>query len=92
VAGARRSRGEKRLAPARHYAAGNAVGERHGFFLIVSDKKKSDSDRALQGFQFALHQLAQIGIEGGKRPRRAEKQRAIDERARKGDPLLLATA
>src|SRR5436853_7503286 len=70
----------------------DAVREYHGFFLIVGDKKKSDTDFALQGFQFALHLLAQIGVERGKRLVEQEKQRAVDESTREGHALLLAAA
>src|SRR5437762_14363301 len=70
----------------------DAVGERHGFFLVVGDEKKSDANFALQGFQFALHLLAQIGVQRGKWLVEQEKQRTIDERARQRHTLLLPTA
>src|SRR5467141_3191998 len=70
----------------------NSVGERHSFFLVVSDKQKSDAKLALEGLQFALHLLAQVGVQRGKRLVEQKKQGAIDERARKGHALLLAAA
>src|SRR5580658_398608 len=45
----------------------NTVGERHGFFLIVGDKNKSDAYLALKRFQFNLHLATEIGIEGRER-------------------------
>jgi len=68
----------------------DAVGERHGFFLVVGDEKKSDAELALQSFQFALHLLAQVGVERRERLVEQEQQGTIDERARKGHALLLA--
>ena len=45
----------------------DAVGEGHGFFLIVSDEEEGDAHFALQRFQFALHLFAQVGVERGER-------------------------
>ena len=69
----------------------DAVGQRHGFFLVVGDEKKSDANFALQRFQFALHLLAQIGVQRGKWLVEQEKPRTIDERACQRHTLLLPT-
>src|ERR1700675_2369840 len=71
---------------------GDTIGEGHGFFLVVRDEKKSDADVALQRFEFALHLLAEIGIERGERLVKKEKFGAIDEGAGEGHALLLAAA
>ena len=45
----------------------DAVGEGHGFVLIVGDEEEGDADFALQRFQFALHLFAEVGVERGER-------------------------
>ena len=70
----------------------DAVGHDHGFFLIVRDEDESDADFALERFQFALHLLAQIGVERGKRFIEQEQVRAIHQGAGQRDALLLAAA
>ena len=70
---------------------GDAIGEGHGFVLVVSDEEKGDAEFALQGFQFALHLLAKIGIERGEGFVKKEELRAIDESASEGYALLLTT-
>ena len=70
----------------------DAVGESHGFFLVVRDEKKGDADFALKRFQFTLHLLAQIGIERGERFVEKQKLRAIHEGAGQSHALLLASA
>src|SRR6266404_9321079 len=57
----------------------DAIGERHGFVLIVRDEKKRDADFALQGFQLTLHLLAQVGVKRGKWLVQEQELRAIDK-------------
>lgn len=57
---------------------GDAIGEGHGFFLIVGDKKKSDADFALKGFELALHLFTEIGVQRGERFIEKEKLGTID--------------
>ncbi len=71
---------------------GDPVGQRHGLFLVVRDENKSDSDFALQGFQFGLHLPAQVGVEGRKWFVEQQHARAIDQSAGQGDALLLSAA
>ena len=71
---------------------GDAVGKRHGFFLVVRDENKSDAYFALQRFQLVLHLAAQIGIERGKRFIEQQHARAVDQRARQRHALLLSAA
>src|SRR6266404_3683075 len=70
----------------------DAIGEGHGLVLIVRDEEESDADFALESFQLALHLLAEVGVEGGKRLVQEQELRAIDERAGECDALLLAAA
>ncbi len=70
----------------------DAVGESHGFFLIVRDEKECDADFALKGFQFTLHLLAQIGVERGEWFIEKEKLWAIHQGASQRHALLLASA
>ena len=58
----------------------------------MRDEEKSDAEFALKRFQFALHLLAEIGVERGKRLVEEKELRAIDEGAGQGDALLLAAA
>ena len=74
------------------FEEGDAIGERHGFVLIVSDKEEGDAEFALQRFEFRLHLFAEIGVEGGERLVEQKKLRTIDESASEGDALLLTTA
>ena len=90
--GGHRFREARRLARGRRREEGDAVGKRHGFFLVVGDEEKRDAEFALEGFQFALHLLAEVGVEGGERLVEEKKLRAIDERASESDALLLAAA
>ncbi len=56
----------------------DAIGESHGFFLIVSDKDESDADFALERFEFDLHLAAEVGVEGGERLVEKQNARTID--------------
>ena len=70
----------------------DAIGEGHGFFLIVRDKEEGDAKFALKRFQFGLHLFAEIGVECGERLVEEQELRALDEGTGKGDALLLAAA
>ncbi len=44
---------------------GDPIGHDERFLLIVGDKNEGDAEFCLQIFQFDLHVLAKLGIEGG---------------------------
>jgi len=71
----------------------DTVGERHGFFLVVSDKQKGNAElraaRLFNSLCICLRRLASSAESGSSSK---EKQRAIDECAGKSDALLLAAA
>src|SRR5216684_2146006 len=57
----------------------DAIGKGHGFVLIVSDEEESDTDFALQSFQFTLHLLAEISVEGGERLVEQQELGTVDQ-------------
>src|SRR4029077_14636064 len=70
----------------------DAIGKRHRLFLIVGDEKKCDADFALERFQFALHLLSEISVEGGERFVEEQELRPVDQSASECNALLLAAA
>jgi len=54
---------------------GNAVGERHGFFLIVSDKRKVIPTARCRAFNSPCISLRRLGIERGKEARSSRRSR-----------------
>src|SRR6266481_5406812 len=71
---------------------GDAVGEGHGLFLVMSDKKEGDADFALESLQFTLHFFAQIGVKRGERFIEKQELWAMNQGAGEGYALLLTSA
>ena len=68
----------------------DAVGQRHGFTLIMGDQDRGGADGALDLAQLDLHLLAQLGVEIRERLVEQQHVRLDDQRARQRDALLLA--
>ena len=58
----------------------------------MCDKNKSDSDLALQGFQFHLHLATQIGVKRGEGFVQKKKLRAVHQGTSQSNSLLLSAA
>lgn len=67
---------------------GDPIGHDECFLLIVGDKNEGDAEFCLQIFQFDLHVLAELGIEGRERFVEEEDLGAADEGA--GESYALA--
>ena len=67
---------------------GDPIGHDERFLLIVGDKNEGDAEFCLQIFQFDLHVLAELGIEGGEGFVEKEDLGAADEGA--GESYALA--
>lgn len=68
---------------------GDSIGHDEGFLLIVGDKDKGNPEFCLEIFEFDLHVLAELGIEGGEGFVEEEHLGAADEGAGEGDALAL---
>ena len=64
--------------------------ERHGFFLIVSDHHEGDAELVLQADEFELRVFAQLLVERAQRFIEQQQFRALHQRSRQSDSLLLA--
>ena len=69
----------------------DSVGHRHRLLLVVGDVDEGDADVVLQALDEKLHLLPQLQIERAQRLVEQQDARAIDERARERDSLLLPT-
>ena len=67
---------------------GDPIGHDERFLLVVGDKNEGDAEFCLQIFQFDLHVLAELGIEGGEGFVEKEDLGAADEGA--GESYALA--
>ena len=68
------------------------VGERHRFFLVMGDVDAGKTPVVLHLPDFLAQPLADLRIDVGQRLVEQKRRRRGDERARKRDALLLATA
>jgi hypothetical protein len=68
----------------------DAIGESHGLGDVVRDQDRSQPLRADHLLDQALHLDARQSVERAKRLVEREQPGRAHERARKGDPLLLA--
>ena len=68
----------------------DAVRQRERLGLVVRDVDERDADFLLQVDELELHLLAQLGVERGERLVEQQELRAVDQRARDRDALLLA--
>ena len=65
------------------------VGHRKRFFLIMRDVDECRAELVLDALQLVLHLPPQLDVERPERLVEQQGRRAIDERPRKRDPLLL---
>ena len=68
---------------------GQAVAHRQRFLLIVGDVHERDADVAVQGTQFDLQRLAQLGVEGAEWLVEQQHLGSQHEGPGQGDALLL---
>ena len=68
----------------------DAIGDRHGFDLVMRDMDCGQSQRYDQRAQPGARFLAQLGVEIGQRLVKQDHRGLINERASDGDALLLA--
>ena len=73
--------------PAVHH--GDAVGKRHGFFLIMGDHDEGNPGSFLNGHQFELGVFAQLLVQRGERFVEEEQFWLARQGAGKGNPLSL---
>ena len=69
---------------------GEAVGHRHGFFLVVRDVDEGDADLLLDALELQLHLLAQLEIQSTQRLVQEQDLGLVHQRACEGDALHLA--
>ncbi len=65
------------------------VGHRHRFLLVVRDVDEGEPELALDELQLELHLLAELEVECAERLVEQQHLRAVHERSRKRDALLL---
>ncbi len=70
---------------------GDAIRHRHRLFLVVGHVDEGDPDLLLDALELDLHLLAQLEVERTERLVEEQHRGLVDQGARQGDALRLAT-